>query len=285
MSNEVATYEDMSKDQLLALMSNGSDNNSNQDNSDLLPLLKINYEEEDQDGNELRKGLWTLTNQEVASYAKEVTFRALGDFMQYLHYDEDKEEVVNRTIIHRAGDEPLDEKGTLRCGRPIGREFHAMEESEKKRFKGITCFRYLYGIVSYKGETATGEEVQVDNMPCLLRQKGASFMAFSDQVIQAARSRNVNFQQVTSTIGTKRNKKGSVTYFTPVFTPDMSNLVELSDQDIATMKRVLGMIKAVNEGVIAKHNESLKSKQDDSDVLDSVSEVLDAEFVDDDIDF
>ena len=280
MSN-VQVYNDMSANQLMAMMGGGNTQNT-EEVSSLLPLLKINYQEEDSDGNELKKGLFVLGNTpDTAVYAKEVTFRVFGDFMQYLHWDADKEEVVNRTIIHRGGDEPIDEKGTVRCGRPAGKEFHALSDEAKKKYQGITCFRYLYGVVTMSGTTATGETKELVKQPCLFRTKGSSFLNFSKEVIEGCNAKSIMFQQVESLMSTQRHKKGSVTYFTPHFTPDFSNILEISESDAEVMRNILETIKVVNDDIRNKHDESLRNRQGDSKVLDAI----DVELVDDEIGF
>ena len=276
MSN-VQVYEGMDSNQLMAMMGGGA-NQQAQEVPDLLPILKINYQEEDADGNEIKKGLFVLGNTpDKAVYAKEVKLRVFGDFMQYLHYDADAEEVVNRSIVHRMGDEPMDEKGTVRCGRPAGKEYHALSDDQKKKYTGITCFRYLYGIVSFEGETSTGEAKTIENVPCLFRTKGASFLNFTNEVINGCSAKNLQFQQVESTLTTQRHKKGSVTYFTPHFAPDFSNILEIGPTDVETMKYILSMIKDTNDQIRTKHDDAIRAKNNVSAEA-VVTDAISAEF-------
>lgn len=279
MSN-VQVYSDMNANQLMAMMGGGQQQQQDE-TTNLLPLLKINYQDEDADGNELKKGLFVLGTGDEAVYAKEVKLRVFGDFMQYLHYDAEAEEVVNRSIIHRMGDEPIDEKGTVRCGRPAGKEYHALSDDAKKKYTGITCFRYLYGVVAMEGTTAAGEKKTVETTPCLFRTKGASFLNFSKEVIEGCNSKGVMFQQVESTLTTQRHKKGSVTYFTPHFAPDFANLLEITEGDAEIMRNILETIKMVNDDIRQKHDESLKSKQSDNTVVEAVG----VEVVEDELGF
>lgn len=276
MSNVPANVNDLDVGQLTALMSgNQGSQASSQEQTDLLPLLRINYQEEDDDGNELKKGTFVLDGKDIEKvYAKDVTFRALGDFMQYLHYDMEEQKTINRTIIHRIGDEPIDETGTLRCGRPAGKDFHALDDAAKKKYTGITCFRYLYGIVSYKGTTATGEEKEVLETPCLFRTKGASFMNFTKEVIEPCTAQNLTFQQVSSTLSNERKRNGGVIYFTSHFKPDFKSKTEVSPADVEIMKHILTLIKNVNEDVRRKYNEALKSQSDSSDSEELVDVIL-----------
>lgn len=287
MSN-VQVYEGMDSNQLLALMGSQGGATQQQDETGLLPLLKVNYDDEDVNGNDLKKGLFVINGgTEEAVYAKDVKIRVLGDFMQYMDYDAEKEEVVNRSIIHRMGDEPIDEKGTVRCGRPLGKELHAMSDEKKKAFSSITCFRLLYGIVSMEGVGVDGKDKPIVDMPCLFRAKGASFMNFSQEVIEGCRAKGVEFQNVECMLTTQRHKKGSVTYFTTHFEPDFGNIKQLSEDDISAMKQILTMIKDNNDAIRQKYDESLRSAQEKT-TQDVADESLVADFeevVDDELDF
>ena len=275
MSNLPADVQAMDTNQLLSMMSGTSpQSSSEQESSNLLPLLRLNHQDEDDDGNELKKGTFFIAGQDIERvYAKEVTFRALGDFMQYLHYDTEQEGTVNRTIIHTMGQEPIDETGTLRCGRPEGKVFHAMDQKEKSKYSGITCFRYLYGIVSYTGENGAGETIEVPETPVLFRVKGASFLTFTNEVIKPCADQNVPFQNVPTTVTNERKKNGGVTYFVTHFTPDFKSKSELSPNDVEIMKHVLTSIKSINDEVKRKYDEAIKSKSsysNDDNVLDAV---------------
>ena len=279
----IQSYEGMDAQQLMSVMGGGAQQGGQQDDqTNLLPLLKINYQDEDSNGNEIKKGLFVLGNDpDTAVYAKEAKIRVFGDFMQYLHYDAEADGVVNRSIIHRMGDEPIDEKGTVRCGRPAGKDFHALSDDQKQKYQGITCFRYLYGVVSMEGETATGEKKTVEFEPCLFRTKGASFLNFTKEVIEGCTAKKVTFQQIESLLTTERHKRGSVTYFTPHFAPDFSNALEITPEDTNVMRKILETIKVVNEEVRKKHDESMRSNQRDAQIMDAV----DVEVVDDALDF
>jgi len=275
MNNLPADVQSLDTNQLLSMMSGTTaTSSSEQESNDLLPLLRLNHQDEDDDGNELKKGTFFIAGKDIERvYAKEVTFRALGDFMQYLHYDQEKEGTVNRSIIHTVGQEPIDETGTVRCGRPEGKVFHAMEPKEKSKYTGITCFRYLYGMVSYTGQNGAGETVEVPETPVLFRVKGASFMSFTSEVVRPCAEQNVPFQNVPCTVTNERKKNGGVTYFVTHFAPDFTKKTELAPSDVEVMKHILTSIKSINDEVKRKYDASIKSRSsdvDDSNILDAV---------------
>lgn len=279
MSNEVATYNGMTPDQLMEAM--GVQVQVQQQSGNRMPLLKINYSEEDDDGNELKKGYFQLQTENGPVYAKDAKIRVFADYMQYLDYDPEQNAVVNKTIIHRVGDEPVDELGSIRCGKPTSRELREADDATRAKYANITCFRYLYSTVSMNAQTATGEHVEIVDEPCLFRVKGASFLSFSEQVIEPCRTQKLQFNQVTSALTTKRQKKGSVTYFVIEFDPDFSNKVEVTTDDLHFMTKILDTVNAENKQIIQKHNDALYGKQrdvQDAKVVEEVEDILEADF-------
>jgi hypothetical protein len=277
--SELALYNGMTPDQLMAAMGVQQEQEAT---GNRLPLLKTNYQEEDDDGNELKKGSFMITLPSGVVYGKEVTVRVFSDYMQYLDYDPEEQAVVNKTIIHRVGDEPIDEMGSIRCGKPTSKELRDADLDTKAKYKNITCFRYLYARATMSdAKTAVGDSVEVVDVPVLLRLKGASFLSFSQDVIEPCRNQRLKFMQVNSKLVNTRQKNGSVTYFVTGFEPDFSNIVDISTDDLQFMSMVLDTVNAENKQVIEKHNAALYGKQadaDDSAVVSEVEGYLDADF-------
>lgn len=273
--SEVALYNGMTPDQLMAAMGAG-EAQQQESTGNRLPLLKVNYQDEDDDGNELKKGVFALTLPSGTVYGKDVKVRVFADYMQYLNYDPNENAVVNKTIIHRVGDEAVDEMGTVRCGKPTSKELREMDADTKLKFKDITCFRYLYSTVSIAdAKDGAGNAVEVQDVPCLLRLKGASFLAFSQDVIEPCKNLKLKFMQVASKLVTTRQKNGSVTYFTVGFEPDFQNKTEISTDDLQFMSKILDTVNAENKGVMAKYNSALYGKQTDAQDEKLVAEVED----------
>jgi len=276
--SDVALYNGMTPDQLMAAMGV----QEQQSTGNRLPLLKVNYQDEDDQGNELKKGIFALAMPNETVYGKDVTIRVFADYMQYLDYDPDEQAVMNKTIIHRVGDEPIDELGGIRCGKPTSKELRDADPDTKAKYKNITCFRYLYAKVTMAdAQTGAGDAVEIVDQPVLLRLKGASFLSFSNDVIEPCKNQKIKFMQVESKLATTRQKNGSVTYFITGFEPDFSNITEISTDDLQFMSKVLETVNAENKQIIEKHNSALYGKQSDSADSDVVSEVegyLDADF-------
>jgi len=277
--SEVALYNGMTPDQLMAAM---GVQEQQQSTGNRLPLLKVNYQDEDDQGNELKKGIFALAMPNETVYGKDVTIRVFADYMQYLDYDPEEQAVMNKTIIHRVGDEPIDETGGIRCGKPTSKELRDADPDTKAKYKNITCFRYLYAkITMADAQTGAGDAVEIVDVPVLLRLKGASFLSFSNDVIEPCRNQKIKFMQIESKLTTTRQKNGSVTYFITGFEPDFSNITEISTDDLQFMSKVLETVNAENKQIIEKHNAALYGKQadaQDSEVVAEVEGYLDADF-------
>ena len=281
--SEVALYNGMNENELLAAMGMQPQQSDEQESTgNLLPILKVNYQEEDDEGNELKKGAFALTLPTGTVYGKDVRVRVYADYMQYLNYDPVQEAVVNKTIIHRVGDEAIDEQGGVRCGKPTSKDLREMDEETQQKWRSVTCFRYLYSTVTIADATlADGTKAEVKDVPCLFRMKTGSFMAFNS-VLEATKSQRLKFTQVESVVKTVRKKRGSVNYFVIEIHPDMSNIREITGEDFAFMSKILETVNGENKRIIAKHNNALRAKQTDADdekVVAEVEDYLDADFV------
>lgn len=235
------------------------------------PLLKINAHDEDDNGRELPKGTFFLNKSPIA-YAKEVNIRVFGVHFQYMEYDPDANKLVNRTIIvPNMSQEMLDEKGTTRCGMPMGKS--KMEPEMKERFKNVTAFRQLRGIVSYTGTDIDGNEVSYENEPFLMSLKGSNFMPFEDDVMKKLPfGRSVIDFNIKATL--ERHKNGSVIYYVTRFEPDFSSPLPFT-QDVAdSINEIISQIRSQNDKVREQHEEAIRQRQQDAGVLDALGDDL-----------
>ena len=238
-----------------------------------LPILKINLDDEDAAGNPLKKGQFMLTNQESTVYADKVRIRPLSQMFQWVNYDPEQNKTVNKTIIvPRLNMEARDEKGGTRCGKPASKVLKENPDLAKK-FKSITCFRYIHCLVNYTGKTATGEETVVENAPALLRLKGVNFSPFEEQVIDKL-PKGKKLWDFNVEVSASRKKNGSVVYYLLGFEPDLGNPLGMDQVTYDTMLHIVGMIKDENERIESKHRNAVSNRDVDTAALKAV-EVLD----------
>lgn len=246
-----------------------------------MPQLKINLDDEDAEGNPLKKGKFFVTGQEIPVYADKVRIRPLSQMFQWVEYDPDQNKSVNRTLIipnFRA--EPRDEKGGVRCGKPASKVLKDNPELAKK-FKNITCFRLVHCLVSYEGESSTGDKIKVENQPALLRLKGANFSPFEDEVVKAL-PKGTKLYDFWIEVSATKKKNGSVTYFVLGFNPELGKPVPLDQMTYDTMLHIVGTIKEENDRIEAKYRAAVGGRTADDAALNAI-EVLDSDSLDDDL--
>jgi hypothetical protein len=233
------------------------------------PLLKINLEEEDDLGDPLPKGKFMLTGQEEAVYADKVRIRPLSQFFQWTHYDPDQNKTINRTImIPRLNVEARDEKGGVRCGKPASK-FLKENPEEAKKYKNITCFRMIHCLVTYEGKTSTGKTAKVENVPALLRLKGANFSSFEDEVIDKL-PKGKKLYDFWVEIAASKKKNGSVTYYVYNYVVDLGNPAPLDQLTYDTMLHIAEMVKGENSRVNAKYEAAISGKSLDTRAMKAV---------------
>lgn len=238
-------------------------------NRTLLPTLKVNLDDEDDQGNALPKGSFMLTGQETLSYAKKVKIRPLVEMFQYLDYDPDQNKTVNRTLVVPSfKHEFRDEQGGVRCGKPPSKLLKENPDLAAK-YKSITCFRLVYALVSYEGKTATGATQKVENAPALLRLKGSNFSPFEDEVSKKI-PKGQHLYNYWVEVSAERKKNGSVVYYVWGFNPDLGNPVPLDQPTYDTMVGIAEMIKDENARVDQKHHSALRGRQVDHSAMKAI---------------
>ncbi|QBQ72560.1 hypothetical protein CRP3_gp11 [Roseobacter phage CRP-3] len=226
--------------------------------SNRLPELKINYQRKDKEGRSIKDkiGMFYVKGLEKEVYAEEVKIRVLSQVFQWIDFDEEEMKPRNRTImIPRFSMEPIDELGTIRCGKPTSKQMADWGKEEKAKFSTINLFRQLRGLVSYKGVTAEGEEVVIENQPMILMNKRGNYMTFEDQVIKKISGRD--FKDFWVTVKSIEQEMGSVVYYTFDYEPDLLNPVPLDDNTYQTMLRFAEMISSDNDKIKQKYNAAL----------------------------
>ena len=269
--NELVALNQAEIDQLAIRA--GADPNANR--GPMLPILKVNTDDEDEAGNLLPRGQMFVQNGEQVAFAKEVTIRPLTMHYQYQHYDPDANKMANKTVLTTSfNEEFVDEKGGTRCGRPESKVYKKLDDDEKKRYKDISCTRQLGVLVFYEGTDAEGNKVKVENQPAFMRLKGSNFMPFDEEFAKSVpKGRKMWDYRVT--VSLDKQKNGSVTYYIMHFAPDWNNPVPLDQPTFETMKYFLEMVDKENRSVREKYNEALRQKGVDDDVYDSIGSEAD----------
>ena len=274
--NNLVNIKGMSNEQIMQAI--GQDDGSNLGNN--IPRLAINRTPEDDDGNQLPVGHFYTYDSKIGQnvFGKPVTLRPFISAMQYMHYDADKGEYVNRSIIFKSWkEEAIDILGGTKCGKIPFKERSTLTPEELERQRTIRCYKLVYGLLSFKdGKTAQGNAHSVENLPVLYRVTGTAFSPVSSALDQLKKRKKLMFN-CTFSLETKRQKKGGNVFYVPEIGVNADTNLQLSDMDMETLKVFQESIDIENAGVVDAYNNAKTKKTNDSDKVDAkiVNDVVD----------
>ena len=266
--NNLVNIKGMSDEQIMQAI--GQDDGSNLGNN--IPRLAINRTPEDDDGNQLPVGHFYTYDSKIGQnvFGKPVTLRPFISAMQYMHYDADKGEYVNRSIIFKSWkEEAIDILGGTKCGKIPFKERSTLTPEELERQRTIRCYKLVYGLLSFKdGKTAQGNAHSVENLPVLYRVTGTAFSPVSSALDQLKKRKKLMFN-CTFSLETKRQKKGGNVFYVPEIGVNADTNLQLSDMDMETLKVFQESIDTENAGVVDAYNNAKTKKINDSDKVDA----------------
>ena len=266
--NNLVNIKGMSDEQIMQAI--GQDDGSNMGNN--IPRLAINRTPEDDDGNQLPVGHFYTYDSSIGQnvYGKPITLRPFISAMQYMHYDADKGEYVNRSIIFKSWkDEAIDILGGTKCGKIPFKERANLTPEQLEQQRTIRCYKLVYGLLSFKnGKTAQGNDHNVENLPVLYRVTGTAFSPVSAALDQLKKRKKLMFNSILS-IDTKRQKKGGNVFYVPEIAVNADANLQLSDTDMETLKVFQESIDTENEEVSGLYNSAKTKKSNGSDKIDA----------------
>jgi len=266
--NNLINIKGMSDEQIMQVI--GQDDGSSMGTN--IPRLTINRTPEDDDGNQLPVGYFSTYDSGIGQnvYGKPVTFRPFISAMQYMHYDADKGEYVNRSIIFKSWkEEAIDILGGTRCGKIPYKDRSTLTPEELEQQRTIRCYKLVYGLLSFNnGKTAQGNAHNVENLPVLYRVTGTAFTPVSGALDQLKKRKKLMFN-CTFTLNTKRQKKGGNVFYVPEIGVNSDANLQLSDEDVETLKVFQESIDAENAEVVAAYNSAKTKKANGSDKIDA----------------
>ena len=263
MDNEIANINNMSDEQIKQAI--GQDDGSSSGIS--IPRLGINRSPEDDDGNQLPVGHLFTYDSSVGQnvFGKPVIFRPFISAMQYMHYDPEKGEYVNRSIIFKNWkEEAIDILGGTRCGKIPFKERSSLTPEQLAEQRTIRCYRLLYGILSFKGKKANGEDHEVTNLPVLWRVTGTAFAPVGSALDQVNKRKKLMFT-TTFSIDSKRQKKGGNVYYTPEISVNADANLQMSKEDMETLTVFQDIINTENAEVVDLYKAAKKGQPTSSD--------------------
>jgi hypothetical protein len=258
----------MSDEQIMQAI--GQDDGSNMGNN--IPRLAINRTPEDDDGNQLPVGHFYTYDSKIGQnvFGKPITIRPFISAMQYMHYDAEKGEYINRSIIFKSWkEEAIDILGGTKCGKIPFKERSSLTPEQLEQQRTIRCYKLVYGLLSFKdGKTAQGANHDVENLPVLYRVTGTAFSPVSAALDQLKKRKKLMFNSTLS-LDTKRQKKGGNVFYVPEIAVNADANLQLSDTDMETLKVFQESIDTENEEVVGLYNTAKTKRPNGSDSVNA----------------
>ena len=266
--NKIVNIKQMSDEQIMQAI--GQDDGSNAGNN--IPRLAINRTPEDDDGNQLPVGHFYTYDSKIGQnvFGKPVTLRPFISAMQYMHYDAEKGEYINRSIIFKSWkEEAIDILGGTKCGKIPFKERSTLTPEQLEQQRTIRCYKLVYGLLSFKdGKTAQGKSHNVENLPVLYRVTGTAFSPVSAALDQLKKRKKLMFN-CTFSLETKRQKKGGNVFYVPEIGVNADTNLQLSDMDMETLKVFQESIDTENVEIVDAYNTAKTKKANNSDKVDA----------------
>ena len=266
--NNLVNIKGMSNEQIMQAI--GQDDGSNLGSN--IPRLAINRTPEDDDGNQLPVGHFYTYDSNIGQnvFGKPVTLRPFISAMQYMHYDAEKGEYINRSIIFKSWkEEAIDILGGTKCGKIPFKERSTLTPEQLEQQRTIRCYKLVYGLLSFKdGKTAQGNSHSIENLPVLYRVTGTAFSPVSAALDQLKKRKKLMFN-CTFSLETKRQKKGGNVFYVPEIGVNADANLQLSDADMETLKVFQESIDTENAEVVDAYNTAKTKKANGSDKIDA----------------
>lgn len=272
MSNELVKYSEASTEELMALTGQSTGPRFSD-----FPRLTIQKDGVDEQERPVPVGSYCLSQGGVAVYGRPVRFRVFINGYQYSIYNADLKQTTNRSIIIKSfSDEAIDELGGIACGKLSFKKRQSLSKEQLEEQKKITCYRLLYGLVSFNGETATKEKHEIVDLPVKLRLRGDNFMDIQAVFDKLAKAK-IPMLCVPLELDTIRRTNGNNKWYHLLAKPLNDASVSLGAKDWEYLQDFQNAIDQENSRIIEKHKESRKSvivTGDETKVLEALANDL-----------
>lgn len=240
-----------------------------------LPRININYDAEDDEGKPLTRGEWKMMYEGKMIYAPSVDIQILLRTYEYSVWDQETNSFscksVQKTVL--SGDFP-DSLGGNKCGRLTREQEDALSKDDPAYLhsRSVVCNQVIYGKITGDFVDADGNGVQVVDQPIISYFKRSGFKPVADFIDTLNKQKKV-MQKSVANFSTGKNKKGSVTYWTPVV--NFAKAVEIKEEDKELMRMFGDTVKAHNETVTNQYREAVKlvATDDESDLASDFVDV------------
>ena len=240
-----------------------------------LPRININYDAEDEDGKTLTRGEWKMMYEGKMVYAPSVDIQILLRTYEYSVWDQETGSFSNKSVQKTllSGDFP-DSLGGNKCGRLTRDEEDALSKDDPAYLhsRSVVCNQVIYGKLTGDFVDADGNRIQIKDQPIISYFKRSGFKPVADFIDTLNKQKKV-MQKCIANFSTQKNKKGSVTYWTPAVSLGKTTDIKEADKDL--MRMFGDTVKAHNETITNQYREAVKMvvTNDESDLASDFVDV------------
>lgn len=250
----------------------------------ILPILKINGSDEDE-GITAPKGTFVYDNGKDVLYSTEVTIRTFLKGLQYrLYHPTDKTQNDFSIIANSFRAEFRSASGRIACGKLPKKQYAELGDNASTQQKhlqdNVKCKLILFGLISGKfTNVETKEEVTLEDELFIWVTSQSSFMPL-DQAVTGIEKERRPVPCTPIKIKLKKEKNGSVTYYTPI--PEvLKDSIELNaERDIPKLEKIKQYVVDTNKHIDDKYNAAIKDKNMDK-YFANLGEILEGKIVKD----
>ena len=240
-----------------------------------LPRININYDAEDEDGKSLTRGEWKIMYEGKMVYAPSVDIQILLRTYEYSVWDQETGSFSNKSVQKTllSGDFP-DSLGGNKCGRLTRDQEDALSKDDPAYLhsRSVVCNQVIYGKLTGDFVDADGNSFQIKDQPIISYFKRSGFKPVADFIDTLNKQKKV-MQKCIANFSTQKNKKGSVTYWTPAVS--FAKTTDIKDSDKDLMRMFGDTVKAHNETITNQYREAVKMvvTNDESDLASDFVDV------------
>ena len=207
-------------------------------------------------------------------YAPSVDIQILLRTYEYSVWDQETGSFSNKSVQKTllSGDFP-DSLGGNKCGRLTRDEEDALSKDDPAYLhsRSVVCNQVIYGKLTGDFVDADGNRIQIKDQPIISYFKRSGFKPVADFIDTLNKQKKV-MQKCIANFSTQKNKKGSVTYWTPAVSFAKTTDIKEADKDL--MRMFGDTVKAHNETITNQYREAVKLV-DTNDESDLASDFVD----------
>lgn len=249
--NNLAVLETENKKELMEYLGQTNTFFDTGSGSTDFPTLRVNYDDEDRDGNRIPRGEWTFPYNGQNVYAPTVDMRIMLVRMQYSHYNqEERNQTAVSIYFSDFNDKIADNTGGYKCGKLPKNQLNDLSEAEKKHQSEIKLAKVCFGFVSCSARTAEGGELEIENYPVVFYARATHYMPMARYLENLTRQGKLVLSVITQ-LDLSKKKRGSVTYWEVV--PSAKSDYDYNfSEDQKTLSGIEQNIKEVNNEIMDK---------------------------------